>query len=181
MCRRLLCLLFLVAATMVAVPTAMAQAQATPPTGVPAPGFVGVTHWINSDPLDMARLRGKVVLVDFWAFECVNCLHSLPHLKQLYDRYHAAGLEIVGVHTPELPVERDRRQLQAAVRNLGIAWPVAQDNEADTWNAWHVHYWPTLFLVDRQGQVVLMHIGEGDYAALENAVRQQLGRQPANP
>ena len=156
-------------------------AAQTPPTaaGPVAPEFTGISHWINASPLSMRRLRGKVVLVDFWAFECINCLHTIDHLNALYARYKDRGLVVVGVHTPELEAERSRANLVAAVRQLHIAYPVAQDNQADTWHAWGNRYWPTEYLVDANGSVVWKHIGEGQYEALEEAVRAQL--RPTQP
>lgn len=165
---------------LIALP-ATAGTPPPPPTAAAtpaAPEFAGITHWFNSSPLSMQSLRGKVVLVDFWAFECVNCLHTLPHLKSLYARYKDQGLVVIGVHTPELQAERSRSNLARAIRQLGIEYPVAQDNNENTWNAWGSRYWPTQYLVDRNGRVVLKHIGEGQYEAIESAVRIQLGLPP---
>ena len=158
-------------------------AFATPPPEAPraspaAPDLRGITRWINTAPLSMRDLRGKVVLVDFWTFECINCLHALPQVKALYARYRDRGLVVVGVHTPELPAERDTANLLKAVKRLGIDYPVAQDNDSATWNAWDNQYWPAQYLVDAHGRVVFSHIGEGGYAAIENAVRTQLGLPP---
>ena len=139
-----------------------------------APAFTGVTRWINSPPLTIGGLRGKVVLVDFWTFECINCLHALPQVKALDAKYRDQGLVVVGVHTPELDAERDTGNLLAAVKRLGITYPVAQDNDYATWNAWHNQYWPAQYVIDRAGRVVYTHIGEGGYEAIENAVRTQL-------
>lgn len=143
-----------------------------------APAFTGITRWINAPPLTIASLRGKVVLVDFWTFECINCLHALPQVKALQAKYQDKGLVVVGVHTPELAAERDTGNLLAAVKRLGISYPVAQDNAFATWNAWNNQYWPAQYVVGTDGQVVFSHIGEGGYAAIENAVRQQLGLPP---
>lgn len=148
-------------------------AAATAPAQAPA--FAGITQWINSPPLSMASLRGKVVLVDFWTFECINCLHALPQVKALEARYRDQGLVVIGVHTPELAAERDTGNLVAAVKRLGITFPVAQDNGYATWNAWNNQYWPAQYVVGKDGRVVFSHIGEGGYASIENAVRQQLG------
>ncbi len=143
-----------------------------------APDLRGITRWVNSAPLSMPALRGKVVLVDFWTFECINCLHALPQVKSLYARYRDRGLVVIGVHTPELPAERDTANLLAAVKRLGIHYPVAQDNDSATWNAWGNQYWPAQYVVDTRGHVVFSHIGEGGYAAIESAVRAQLGLPP---
>ena len=139
-----------------------------------APAFTGVTRWINSPPLTIEGLRGKVVLVDFWTFECINCLHALPQVKALDAKYRDQGLVVVGVHTPELAAERDTGNLLAAVKRLGITFPVAQDNDDATWNAWHNQYWPAQYVIDREGHVVYTHIGEGGYDAIEHAVRRAL-------
>jgi thiol-disulfide isomerase/thioredoxin len=179
MSRPLLRCLLVFPLALIALPAFAGTSPPAPATPAPvAPEFAGITHWINSPPLSMQALRGKVVLVDFWAFECVNCLHTLPHLKSLYARYKDQGLVVIGVHTPELQVERNRSNLVRAVRTLGIDYPVAQDSNDNTWNAWGTRYWPTQYLVDRGGHVVLKHIGEGQYQAIEDAVRAQLGLPP---
>jgi thiol-disulfide isomerase/thioredoxin len=140
----------------------------------PAPDFVGIDHWFNSPPLSIADLRGKVVLVEFWTHECINCLHVLPHTKALYEKYAKDGLVVVGVHTPELDDERDPANVQAAIRRYGIAWPVAMDNGYQTWNAYGNQFWPALYLIDRDGRVVYRHFGEGNYEQTEERVRQLL-------
>ncbi|AND68783.1 hypothetical protein ATSB10_13290 [Dyella thiooxydans] len=149
-------------------------APALADTPAHAAAFTGITRWINSPPLTIEGLRGKVVLVDFWTFECINCLHALPQVKALDAKYRDQGLVVVGVHTPELDAERDTGNLLAAVKRLGITYPVAQDNSYATWNAWHNQYWPAQYVVDRRGRVVYTHIGEGGYAAIEHAVQQAL-------
>ncbi|HEU4669182.1 MAG TPA: redoxin family protein [Dyella sp.] len=151
-----------------------ASATALADTPARAPDFTGVTRWINSPPLSIDGLRGKVVLVDFWTFECINCLHALPQVKALDAKYRDRGLVVVGVHTPELDAERDTGHLLAAVKRLGVTFPVAQDNGYATWNAWRNQYWPAQYVVDRQGRVVYAHIGEGGYDAIEAAVQQAL-------
>lgn len=169
---------FLLRLTLLALPLIAAAVPAAAQTsltrGDQAPAFAGVTRWINSPPLSTDGLRGKVVLVDFWTFECINCLHALPQVKALDAKYRDQGLVVVGVHTPELDAERDTENLLAAVKRLGITFPVAQDNDYATWNAWHNQYWPAQYVIDRQGRVVYTHIGEGGYDAIENAVRSQL-------
>src|SRR6516162_408082 len=105
-----------------------------------APNFVGITNWFNSAPLSMASLRGKVVLVDFWTYGCVNCVNTLPHVTQLYAKYRDRGLVVVGVHTPEFPFERSAANVQAALKRHGITYPVAQDNDSQTWNAYGNQY-----------------------------------------
>jgi thiol-disulfide isomerase/thioredoxin len=159
---------------------AVASAGCTAGTGAmparPAPEFVGTGAWFNSPPLKMAGLRGKVVLVEFWTFACINCLHVTPHLKQWHARYASQGLVIVGVHTPELDEEYAPENVEAAVRRLGIGYPVVLDNAYRTWNAYRNQYWPALYLVDREGNVVYRHYGEGDYDATEGEIRRLLAR-----
>ena len=143
--------------------------------GTQAPDFTGIDNWLNSAPLDLRQLRGKVVLVEFWTFDCINCAHTLPHVKDWYARYRDKGLVVVGVHTPEYTFERDIGNLKKAIARYGIDYPVAQDNHYATWNAWGNQYWPALYLIDRNGKVVYSHFGEGRYAQTEDAIRGLLG------
>ena len=113
-----------------------------------APNFAGISNWFNSAPLNLADLRGKVVLVDFWTYGCVNCVNTLPHITELYAKYRDRGLVVVGVHTPEFPFERSASNVQAALKRHGITYPVAQDNEQQTWNAYRNQYWPAQYIVD---------------------------------
>ncbi len=147
------------------------------PVYASAPGFVGISHWLNTDgrPLTIAGLRGKVVLVDFWTYSCINCLRTLPHLRAWYAAYHKSGLEIVGVHTPEFAFEHVLSNVESAVKRLRIGWPVALDNEYATWTAWSNQYWPADYLVDQHGEVRAYSFGEGDYAKTEADIRQLLG------
>jgi thiol-disulfide isomerase/thioredoxin len=144
-------------------------------TGAPAPDFTGITSWINSPPLDMKQLRGKVVLVDFWTFDCINCAHTIPYVKDWYARYHDKGLVVVGVHTPEYAFEHKTENLQNAVKRFGIEYPIAQDNQYATWNAYGNQYWPAVYLFDQQGRMVYSHFGEGNYAETEKTIRGLLG------
>jgi cytochrome c biogenesis protein CcdA/thiol-disulfide isomerase/thioredoxin len=140
----------------------------------PAPEFRGTEHWWNTpgdEPLTLHGLRGRVVLVDFWTYTCINCLRTLPYLEALDERYRKAGLTVVGVHTPEFSFEHEASNVDAAIRSDGIHYPVAQDNAYDTWTAWGNEYWPAEYLVDAHGRVRRAHFGEGDYAAGEQAVR----------
>jgi len=148
----------------------------TPAANSTAPGFDGATRWFNSPPLSMQSLRGKVVLVEFWTRECINCVHVLPHTKALYDRYAADGLVVVGVHTPEYDEERDASALKDAIGALDIKYPVAMDNDYRIWNAYGNRFWPAIYLVDRDGHVVYRHVGEGDYDRTEARIRQLLGK-----
>jgi thiol-disulfide isomerase/thioredoxin len=172
------CLRLLLTASAVSLPAVALSAPMASASISTAPELTGITHWINSPPLTMQSLRGKVVLVDFWTFECINCLHALPHVKDLYARYKDKGLVVVGVHTPELDAERNAANLTQAVQRLDIDFPVAQDNDEATWNAWRNQYWPAQYLVDRQGGIVYRHIGEGQYGQMEDAVRSALGLPP---
>ena len=142
----------------------------------PAPDFAGITAWINSNPLTIASLRGKVVLVEFWTFECINCIHVQPYVKAWYDRYASAGLVIVGVHTPELSFERDLGNVRTAVAQAGLHFPVAFDPSFATWNVYRNSYWPAFYFVDRSGQIRHTHFGEGDYAGSEQVLRELLGQ-----
>jgi thiol-disulfide isomerase/thioredoxin len=145
-----------------------------PASAHPAPEFAGIDNWINSAPLSMRQLRGKVVLVDFWTFDCVNCLNVLPHVKGWHQKYRDQGLVVVGVHTPEYAFERKLDSLQTAVKRNGITFPVAQDNRYLTWSAWENRFWPAFYLVDKKGEVVYTHFGEGDYARTEAQIRKLL-------
>ena len=140
-----------------------------------APDFKDVTAWINSRPLTISELRGKVVLVDFWTYSCINCLRTLPHLKAWYDAYRKAGLVIVGVHTPEFAFEHEVSNVRRATRDLGVRYPVAVDNGAATWGAYQNSYWPAEYLIDRSGRVRHVHFGEGSYGETEDAIRALLG------
>jgi thiol-disulfide isomerase/thioredoxin len=139
------------------------------PRGPDAPNVVSDT-WLNSGPLAPTDLRGKVVLVDFWTFDCINCRNTIPYLRRWYDQYHSQGLVIVGVHSPEFDYEHDVANVRQAIRDLKIAYPVALDNEMKTWNAYHVYAWPTWFIIDKHGAIRFMHVGEGAYAESEQAI-----------
>jgi thiol-disulfide isomerase/thioredoxin len=135
-----------------------------------APNFTGISNWFNSPPLDITRLRGKVVLVDFWTYGCINCVNTLPHVTALHAKYKDRGLVIVGVHTPEFPFERSASNVQAALKRHGITYPVAQDNDSRTWNAYSNRYWPAQYIVDQSGQIVYQHDGEGQYEQMDNII-----------
>lgn len=151
------------------------RARAVPAT---APEFAGISHWINSPPLTMKQLRGKVVLIDFWAYSCINCLRTFPHLTRWYQEYKDKGLVIVGVHSPEFDFGKNLANIQRAVKRFHIRYPVAMDSHMETWRAWDNQYWPAEYLVDKQGNVILHHFGEGRYLEMENAIRNQLGLPP---
>ena len=136
-----------------------------------APDVHDISAWINSRPLSLPELRGKVVLVDFWTYSCINCLRTLPYLKAWDARYRSKGLVILGVHTPEFAFEHDLGNVRAAVKRLGVSYPVALDNSYGTWKAYSNNYWPADYLVDQAGRVRDVHFGEGDYAQTERNIR----------
>ncbi|MBI3626882.1 thioredoxin family protein [Candidatus Uhrbacteria bacterium] len=139
-----------------------------------APELTGITRWLNSEPLTIAGLRGKVVLVHFWTFACINCIHTLPYVTKWYDTYKDKGLVVLGVHTPELAYERVTDNLINAIKQYNIHYPVAQDNDFATWNAYYNSYWPAYYLIDQQGNVIYTHAGEGSYDEMEKIIRQLL-------
>ncbi|HEK1690998.1 TPA: thioredoxin family protein [Pseudomonas putida] len=135
------------------------------------PPLSGASEWLNSPALDATQLKGKVVLVDFWTWDCINCQRSLPHVNDWARRYADQGLVVVGVHTPEYDYEHDVSQLKRKVASLGIAYPVAVDNDYRLWNAWGNQFWPAHYFVDRQGQVRHVHFGEGNYDGQEKVIK----------
>jgi thiol-disulfide isomerase/thioredoxin len=143
--------------------------------GTVAPELVGIHGWVNSKPLTLASLRGKVVLVDFWTYSCVNCVRTLPHLREWDKKYRSKGLVIIGVHTPEFAFEKSLANIKMATVKYGIRYPVANDSDMATWNAYMNQYWPADYLVDQNGKVVDTQFGEGYYAKTENAIRRLLG------
>jgi thiol-disulfide isomerase/thioredoxin len=147
-----------------APPVQLAAAQGT------APEFTGLGNWFNSPPLSIGGLRGKVVLVNFWTYGCVNCVNTLPHLTQLHAKYKDRGLVIVGIHTPEFPFERSSGNVQAALQRHGITYPVAQDNDSKTWKAYSNRYWPAQYIVDQGGHIVYHHDGEGEYEKIDRTI-----------
>jgi peptide-methionine (R)-S-oxide reductase len=135
------------------------------------PGLDGGTEWVNSAPLTAEALRGKVVLVDFWAYECSNCLNALPHVKELEAKYRDKGLVVVGVHSPELDDEKVPANVRSAVTRLGIVYPVVIDGQYHIWNAFHNQYWPAVYIVDGKGRIRYHHFGEGAYDEQDQVVR----------
>ena len=132
------------------------------------------SNWLNSQPLRMADLRGKVVLVEFWTFGCSNCRHVEPHVKDWYEQFHDNGLEIISVHSPEFGYEKEIDNVRKYVKSQGISYPVAIDNDFSNWERYNNHYWPTLYLIDKQGYIRHRKIGEGDYAGTEQRIRSLL-------
>ena len=147
----------------------------------PAPDFAGIAEWLNSRPLTMQALRGKVVLVDFWTYSCINCLRTLPHVKAWDRLYRKDGLVVVGVHTPEFAFEAVPSNVRAATKRLGVRYPVALDNRYGTWTNYGNQYWPAKYLIDREGNVRYAHFGEGSYETTEQNIRLLLGEKPGAP
>ncbi len=138
----------------------------------PAPDFVGVTKWLNTDKgISMQDLRGKVVLVDFWTYTCINCIRSLPFVTSWYDKYHTDGFVVIGVHTPEFQFEHDSTNVENAIKMYNIHYPVAQDNKYATWNAYNNQYWPAEYLIDTAGNIRRVEFGEGNYDKMEMAIQ----------
>ena len=145
----------------------------------PAPPLAGNSAWINSAPLTLAQLKGKVVLIDFWTYSCINCIRTLPYLKSWYDKYHQDGFVIIGVHTPEFEFEKNLTNVKEAVAKDQIIYPVVLDNDYKTWLNYNNQYWPADYLIDKNGNVVYQHFGEGDYAEAEHNIRTLLGIKAA--
>ena len=157
--------------------TAQAAAGERLPVYFEAPDFIGTQEWFNTPggkPLSIGGLRGHVVLVDFWTYTCINCIRTLPYLEAWYREYHRDGFDVVGVHTPEFPFEREAANVDRAIGDFGITYPVVQDNESATWTAYHNQYWPADYLIDAQGRVRLVHFGEGAYSETEAGIRSLL-------
>jgi cytochrome c biogenesis protein CcdA/thiol-disulfide isomerase/thioredoxin len=158
-----------------------------PVSGLPdygrAPDFTGIQAWLNTPngaPLRLSRLRGKVVLVDFWTYSCINCLRTLPYLEAWYRTYAKDGFVIVGVHTPEFAFEHEVANIREATHKYGVRYPVAVDNDYGTWNAYGNQYWPAEYLIDADGHVREAKFGEGDYSKTENAIRSLLAERDAS-
>ncbi|MGF6088248.1 cytochrome c biogenesis protein DipZ [Pseudomonas sp. 18173] len=138
------------------------------------PSLEGAVQWLNSPPLDAQALKGKVVLVDFWTYSCINCLRSLPYVKAWAEKYRDQGLVVIGVHAPEFAFERDVNNVTKAMKDLGINYPVAIDNEFRIWRAFNNEYWPAHYFADAQGRIRYHHFGEGEYAESERVIQQLL-------
>ena len=143
-------------------------------TGNCAPEFAGTQEWINSQPLLMQELRGKVVLIDFWTYSCINCIRTLPFLQTWHERYADEGLVIVGVHTPEFEFEKVYDNVVQATKDMGVAWPVVQDNGRSVWDSYNNRFWPAKYLIDKDGVIQYRHFGEGRYAETEQEIRRLL-------
>ncbi|MDF3884453.1 cytochrome c biogenesis protein DipZ [Cupriavidus basilensis] len=165
-------------AAMTASSGAMMRAALGGPAALPVegqlPALAGAVQWLNSPPLTAEGLRGKVVLVDFWTYSCINCLRTLPYVKAWAEKYRDQGLVVIGVHAPEFAFERNIDNVKKATRDLGIDYPVAVDNNYAIWRAFNNQYWPAHYFVDAQGQIRFHHFGEGEYAKSEQVIQQLL-------
>ncbi|HAL22959.1 MAG TPA: cytochrome C biogenesis protein [Stenotrophomonas sp.] len=151
-----------------------AAADAPLPMEGTLPALTGATGWLNSPPLDREQLRGKVVLIDFWTYSCINCLRAMPYVHEWERRYRDHGLVVIGVHTPEFAFERDPRNVMKAVQQLKVEYPVALDNQYAIWRAFNNNYWPAHYFVDAQGNIRAHQFGEGNYAHSEQVIRRLL-------
>jgi thiol-disulfide isomerase/thioredoxin len=158
------------------VNTPLVEAQ-DPPSIVgssPLFGLSGATGWINSSPLTAKQLKGKVVLVDFWAYSCINCIRAIPYVRAWAEKYKDSGLVVIGVHTPEFDFEKQLPNVQKAVQKFGITYPVALDSNYAIWNAFHNQYWPAHYFIDAKGKVRYEHFGEGEYDQSERWIQELL-------
>jgi cytochrome c biogenesis protein CcdA/thiol-disulfide isomerase/thioredoxin len=144
----------------------------------PAPELVGISTWLNSEPLTLIQLRGKVVLIDFWTYTCINCIRTLPHVQKWYTSYKDYGFEIIGIHTPEFAFEKSEKNVENAIERFGLTYPIALDNDYQTWRAYDNHYWPAHYLINQSGTIVKKQFGEGNYTEMENAIRSLLNMPP---
>jgi thiol-disulfide isomerase/thioredoxin len=147
---------------------------AHPLVGTLGPEFSSITGWINGPALTMTQLKGKVVFLDFWTFDCFNCIHTRPHMKRLSTMFASDRFIMIGVHTPEFEFEKNPENVADAVKRFGIEYPVALDSENVTWKLYGNHYWPRQTLIDATGRVRWEHVGEGDYDKMENKIRELL-------
>jgi cytochrome c biogenesis protein CcdA/thiol-disulfide isomerase/thioredoxin len=155
-------------------PAARADDAAVSDRETPMPSLAGATGWLNSPPITSESLRGKVVLVDFWTYSCINCLRTLPYVKRWYDTYKDHGLVVIGVHAPEFAFERDPDNVRRAVAELGITYPVAIDDDYAVWRGFSNQYWPAHYFIDAAGGIRSHHFGEGDYEGSERIIRELL-------
>jgi cytochrome c biogenesis protein CcdA/thiol-disulfide isomerase/thioredoxin len=161
-------------------PKALPAAEALPVEGT-FPALSGAVDWLNSPPLTAASLRGKVVLVDFWTYSCINCLRALPYVKAWAQKYKDQGLVVIGVHAPEFAFEKNIDNVKKAVARLGVSYPVAIDNNYAIWRAFNNEYWPAHYFIDAQGSIRHHHFGEGDYAESERVIQQLLAEANGKP
>jgi thiol-disulfide isomerase/thioredoxin len=162
-------------------PVANAQEPSSIVGSSPLYGLSGATGWINSAPLTAKQLKGKVVLVDFWDYSCINCIRAIPYVRAWAEKYKDSGLVVIGVHTPEFDFEKQLPNVQKAVQKFGITYPVALDSNYDIWNAFHNQYWPAHYFIDAKGKVRYEHFGEGDYDQSERWIQELLKEASAKP
>jgi thiol-disulfide isomerase/thioredoxin len=141
----------------------------------PAPEFTGISNWLNSSPLQVASLEGKVVLVQFWTFSCINSLRALPYAKKWHETYKDKGFTVIDVHSPEFAFEKETSNVKTAIERFGISYPVPQDNQFSTWNAYRNYAWPAEYLIDKSGKLVAIQFGEGNYGQIESAIARLVG------
>jgi len=144
-----------------------------------APELIAGGRWFNTEPLTLSQLRGKVVLIDFWTYTCINCIRTLPYLKNWYAKYKDKGFVIIGVHTPEFEFEKDASNVARAIADFGLEYPVMQDNDYATWRAYDNRYWPAKYLIDKEGKIRYTHFGEGAYDETERVIQELLGQTGA--
>ncbi len=136
-----------------------------------APEFLGNRQWFNSKPLTMAKLKGKVILIDFWTYSCINCIRTLPYLEAWYEAYKDNGFVIIGVHSPEFEFEKNPANVERAIKDYKLTYPVVQDNDMAIWTSYANRYWPAHYLIDMEGRIRRQHFGEGEYNQTEKAIR----------
>jgi len=140
-----------------------------------APEIIGIKHWINSKPLTVKEFQGKkIVLIDFWTYTCINCIRTLSYLKEWDEKYSKKGLQIIGIHTPEFDFEKKRENVEQAVNDFKIKYPVGMDNDYSTWNNYENRYWPAKYLIDKEGYIKYFHFGEGNYEETEKKIQELL-------
>jgi thiol-disulfide isomerase/thioredoxin len=145
-----------------------------------AKDFTKISEYINTKPISLDDLKDKVVLVDFWTYSCINCIRTIPHLNEWYDKYSDKGLVIVGIHTPEFEFEKNSDNVKSAVQKFGIKYPILQDNDKETWNEYENRYWPRKYLIDDEGYIRYDHIGEGAYQETEKVIQLLLSERAAH-
>lgn len=141
---------------------------------VTAPEFPNNLTWLNSKPPTMEELKGRVVLIDFWTYSCINCQRTLPYLKKWWDKYHKSGLIVIGVHSPEFGFEKDLKNVKEALEKYDVDWPIVLDNDMQIWQLFANHYWPAKYLVNHQGKIIYTHFGEGNYIETELKIQSAL-------
>ncbi len=162
------------------VTTTAASAAALPVLG-PMPPLDGAEQWLNGPQQTRASLKGKVVLIDFWTYSCINCLRALPYVEQWAKRYGPQGLVVIGVHTPEFAFEKQQSNVEKAIKTFGITYPVAMDNDYSIWQAFNNESWPAHYFIDAMGNVRFVHLGEGEYDKSEQVIRALLAERNGAP